>query len=256
MDAHTVHLAMAALVGASIVAVSAYYMHRKTLNQLLEFAKAIEKDRDPDDVETEDGGGGYSRNYAVKRRNRSGSKGSNGYYRGSSASFPDVMMAKSGEVEERRNGPIHVDSIPAGLPRLHTLPEGKSRSTHSLRPTSPKSPVASASAFESIEGSDEEDNITGTTKLDTAYLHTNGNAGPDADGEQIAVAAAASMIRSHSVSGDLHGVQPDPIAADILRKEPEQETFVRLKISPGGNFPFCIPVLGMLSKALKPLCFF
>jgi len=42
------------------------------------------------------------------------------------------------------------------------------------------------------------------------------------------------MIRSHSVSGDLHGVQPDPIAADILRKEPEQETFARLKISPMG----------------------
>ena len=42
------------------------------------------------------------------------------------------------------------------------------------------------------------------------------------------------MIRSHSVSGDLHGVQPDPVAADILRKEPEHETFVRLKISPTG----------------------
>ena len=38
------HLAMAALVGASFVAVSAYYMHRKTLNQLLEFAKTLEKD--------------------------------------------------------------------------------------------------------------------------------------------------------------------------------------------------------------------
>lgn len=50
--------------------------------------------------------------------------------------------------------------------------------------------------------------------------------------------AAPSMIRTHSVSGDLHGVQPDPIAADILRKEPEQETFVRLKISPGGNALF------------------
>lgn len=54
--------------------------------------------------------------------------------------------------------------------------EGKSRSAHSLRPTSPKSPVASASAFESIEGSDEEDTITDTAKLDTAYLHTNGDA--------------------------------------------------------------------------------
>lgn len=52
-------------------------------------------------------------------------------------------------------------------------------------------------------------------------------------GEQVPL-PAPSMIRSHSVSGDLHGVQPDPIAADILRKEPEQETFVRLKISPMG----------------------
>ena len=55
----------------------------------------------------------------------------------------------------------------------------------------------------------------------------------NANGEQIPI-APTSMIRSHSVSGDLHGVQPDPIAADILRKEPEQETFARLKITPMG----------------------
>lgn len=61
----------------------------------------------------------------------------------------------------------------------------------------------------------------------------------NANGEKMPV-AASNMIRSHSVSGDLHGVQPDPMAADILRKEPEQETFVRLKISPTGihHFPF------------------
>lgn len=47
---------------------------------------------------------------------------------------------------------------------------------------------------------------------------------------------ASSMIRSLSVSGDLHGVQPDPVAADILRREPEQETFVRLKITPTGMY--------------------
>lgn len=52
-------------------------------------------------------------------------------------------------------------------------------------------------------------------------------------GEQIS-GATPSMIRAHSVSGDLHGVQPDPVAADILRKEPEHETFVRLRISPSG----------------------
>jgi AMP deaminase len=44
-----------------------------------------------------------------------------------------------------------------------------------LRPTSPKSPVASASAFESVEGSDDEDNLTDRDKLDTTYLHTSGN---------------------------------------------------------------------------------
>lgn len=43
-----------------------------------------------------------------------------------------------------------------------------------LRPTSPKSPVASASAFESVEGSDDEDNMTDKVKLDTTYLHANG----------------------------------------------------------------------------------
>lgn len=61
----------------------------------------------------------------------------------------------------------------------------------------------------------------------------NGQDHVAATGEPIAM-SASNMIRSHSVSGDLHGVQPDPVAADILRKEPEQETFVRLRISPSG----------------------
>lgn len=49
------------------------------------------------------------------------------------------------------------------------------RSGHLIRPTSPKSPVASASAFESVEGSDDEDNLTDNSKLDS-YIYTNGNA--------------------------------------------------------------------------------
>lgn len=63
---------------------------------------------------------------------------------------------------------------------------------------------------------------------------------PEPSGEPV----ASSMIRSHSVSGDLHGVQPDPITADILRKEPEHETFVRLRVSPAG-----IDLLSSLSAA-------
>ncbi|KAI3473136.1 hypothetical protein Pfo_029936 [Paulownia fortunei] len=227
MDAYSVHLAMAALVGASFVAVSAYYMHRKTLNQLLEFAKAIERDRD-DVAAAEDGGDDSEEHFKKYYRRRR--KGNGGYYRRGSASLPDVTTFSGGEVEEKRNGPVHVDAIPAGLPRLHTLPEG-----HLIRPTSPKSPVASASAFESVEGSDDEENMTDSAKLDATYHHTNGNANvPDhinANGESMSM-ATPSMIRSHSVSGDLHGVQPDPVAADILRKEPEQESFVQLRISP------------------------
>ncbi|XP_024962270.1 AMP deaminase-like isoform X2 [Cynara cardunculus var. scolymus] len=262
MDAYTLHLAMAALVGASFVAVSAYYMHRKTLNQLLEFAKTVEKER-------EEGEDDLLQHYRksvhpsvekpLQRRNQGGRR--NGFYRRASSSLPDVTSISGG------GGAHDEDAIPPGLPRLHTLPEGGShrssgmkltgcfvsrlelkfgkcaghaglakRAGHILRPTSPKSPVASASAFESVEGSDEDVDVTDNVNPDATYLHTNGNAGPEctsvnANGENLPI-AASTMIRSHSVSGDLHGVQPDPVAADILRKEPEQETFVRLRISP------------------------
>ncbi|KAI5584571.1 hypothetical protein POPTR_006G102000v4 [Populus trichocarpa] len=245
MDAYALHLAMAALVGASFVAVSAYYMHRKTLTQLLEFAKTVERERERDD--NSDGGGSSPQNLK-KSRSHGRRKGSNGHYnKRGSASLPDVTAISGGGIdgEEKRNGQVlYVEGIPAGLPRLHTLLEGKSaghvkRPASFIRPTSPKSPGASASAFDSVEGSDDEDNMTGNSKLDTTYLHINGNADIkdvlpqhiNANGDQMPI-PASSMIRSHSVSGDLHGVQPDPFAADILRKEPEQETFARLKISP------------------------
>ncbi|KAL9361963.1 hypothetical protein Peur_044748 [Populus x canadensis] len=250
MDAYALHLAMAALVGASFVAVSAYYMHRKTLTQLLEFAKTVERERERDD--SSDGGGSSPQNLK-KSRSHGQRKGSNGHYnKRGSASLPDVTAISGGGIdgEEKRNGQVlYVEGIPAGLPRLHTLLEGKSaghvkRPGSFIRPTSPKSPGASVSAFDSVEGSDDEDNMTGNSKLDTTYLHINGNADIkdvlpqhiNANGDQMPI-PASSMIRSHSVSGDLHGVQPDPFAADILRKEPEQETFARLKISPMAEVP-------------------
>ncbi|KAK6943157.1 AMP deaminase [Dillenia turbinata] len=282
MDAYALHLAMAALVGASFVAVSAYYMHRKTLTQFLDFAKTVERERErgerEDGEEERDSPQHFKKYAAEKRRNHGRRKASSAYNRRGSASMPDVTAIADGE--ERSNGPIPVEPIPVGLPRLHTLPEefddyamncnfelqfgegnqqlrvvilshpeiflpvppGKcggiansAKRGHLIRPTSPKSPVASASAFESVEGSDDEDNMTDSAKLDATYLHTNGDVIPpdnlNASSEQLPM-AAPNMIRSHSVSGDLHGVQPDPVAADILRKEPEQETFVRLKFSP------------------------
>jgi hypothetical protein len=42
------------------------------------------------------------------------------------------------------------------------------------------------------------------------------------------------MIRSHSATASLHAPQLNPIAADILRKEPEHETFSRINITAVG----------------------
>ncbi|XP_010553238.1 PREDICTED: AMP deaminase-like [Tarenaya hassleriana] len=243
MESSVLHLAMAALFGASFVAVSAYFMHRKTLNQLLEFAKAMERERERQ-RESEFPEGDLPQQH-LKERRSNGLRMGNGYYRRGSTSLPDVTdfsggtdSGGGGGGDERPvNGNFIVDGIPRGLPKLQTPSEGRSsghtnstRKTGAIiRPISPKSPVASA--FESVEESDDEDNMTDCAAQDASYLHTNGDTAANDNGEQITM-AASSMIRSHSVSGDLHGVQPDPIAADILRKEPEQESFVRLNISP------------------------
>ncbi|XP_072982234.1 uncharacterized protein [Typha latifolia] len=48
MDSYTLHVAVAALLGASFAGISAYYMHSQTLSQLLDFARAVEIDRDRD----------------------------------------------------------------------------------------------------------------------------------------------------------------------------------------------------------------
>ncbi|WOL14820.1 hypothetical protein Cni_G23601 [Canna indica] len=304
MDAYALHLAMAALVGASVVAVSAYYMHRKTLSQLLDFARAVERDRDrgrgtaPGDED--DGLGRAALRHGQYGYRRKGP----GYYRrgGGSASLPDVMTAVEVDEEDEAmaeedvamlkrpsplmNGAFFTGAaaaeeekrglpIPAGLPRLQTVPEGNKKyvqtitdkiAGHANRAISPKSPVASASAsaFESQEGSDEDDNMANDAKLDDAYLHTNGHLGengkslfqdlPDhiaGNGDPKSL-TASSMIRSHSVSGDLHGVPPDPVAADILRKEPEQETFVRLKITPNEiPSPDEVEVYKIIQKCLE-----
>jgi hypothetical protein len=41
MDCYFLHLAMAALVGAFSVVISAYFLHRKKILQLLDFARTI-----------------------------------------------------------------------------------------------------------------------------------------------------------------------------------------------------------------------
>lgn len=123
MDTYPLHMAMAALIGASVVAVSAYYMHRKTLTQLLEFAKTVDRERERE-REREDSLEVESPRHSKKQRNHVRRKGS-GYNRRASASLPDVTSISVGiDGEEKRNGLVLLDVIPAGLPRLHTLREG------------------------------------------------------------------------------------------------------------------------------------
>lgn len=118
MDNYSIHLAMAALVGASFVAVSAYYMHRKTLSQLLEFAKSLE--REEGDEQQHQLSPRHVRRLADRRRQKS-----DGAYRRASASLPDVTaFSGDGVCREKRNSSLHVDAIPDGLPRLRNLSEG------------------------------------------------------------------------------------------------------------------------------------
>ncbi|KAK4386109.1 Peptidyl-prolyl cis-trans isomerase FKBP16-3, chloroplastic [Sesamum angolense] len=68
---------------------------------------------------------------------------------------------------------------------------------HLIRLTSPKSPIACGSAFESLGGLDDEDNVTDVAKLDTTYLLTNENAVSGSDTEN---AEQASMTLVFLVS--------------------------------------------------------
>ncbi|KAF5179417.1 Amp deaminase, partial [Thalictrum thalictroides] len=243
------HMAMAALVGASFVAVSAYYMHKKTLTQLLDLAKTIEQQRQRRERHTEEEvvevEKDYINNYIQNRRRNNGERRQHSI----SNSFPDVRSIANFEHKEDMNLPI-----PVGLPPLRKFPEGQSFSRassfkrgHIVRPISPRSPVASASAFGSVEGSDDEDEFTIDDNIETSGLHGNENDGTvyksiyphmsdhiDTNVDQNS-ADAARMSKSHSVSGNIHGVQPCPVKADILRKEPEHETCVQLRINPTGQ---------------------
>ena len=63
------------------------------------------------------------------------------------------------------------------------------------------------------------------------------------------------MIRSHSATGSLHAPQLNPIAADILRKEPEHETFSRINITAVGTDHFH-SFIHLIGSFILHSCFF
>ncbi|EPS71873.1 hypothetical protein M569_02896 [Genlisea aurea] len=123
MEAYPLHLAMAALVGASLAAVSAFYMHGQTVDQILDLAKAMDRNR-LDSTAFEDAGGGEiddsKQRNSSRRRGRKGNRKRGG--RGS-ASPPAISGPSGGGAEEEKSS-LPVLEMPIALPRHHKLPEG------------------------------------------------------------------------------------------------------------------------------------
>lgn len=264
--ASALQLGMAAALGAAFMAASAYYLHKRSVERLLQQAlEGKEEEEEEEDYLTprqrrKQHSKGSSYNNNSKKR----SSGKTEYR--SSISMPDVTAAgwSNGGLDKTASfGSL--TSIPPGLPRLQTQREGSSQSLNHpgsrkravapvIRPTTPKSPVASA--FESVEDSDEEDDLL-VNQEDQHFNYDNAN-GDIADEDMTGTVETSAnhltsahvtqdlrnsdidqnhksgtiMMRSHSVSGDFAMNAPDPVVADILRKEPEQDTLVRLKVTP------------------------
>ncbi|AQK85424.1 Probable AMP deaminase isoform 2 [Zea mays] len=278
-SSYKLQLALAALVGASAAASAAYYLHCRAVAQVARSASTSRRrPRAPASAASGGGGGGVKlpppRRAAVGSASLPdlsafydvGSRGGGGLAAGGYLVEEEEDDDADGVVGPHVNGgaldPAEFLQIPQGLPRLHVGPDGSKQLARSgsnrrveiIRPKSPKSPAASASE----DGSDEDDSIQSSGKLDNGYMDTSGNLEGEHKGNAIVEngaakpLAAANLIRSRSKSNNLHAVQPDPVAADILRKEPQQESFVKLLTTPK-EIPTAdeIEVFKILQKCLE-----
>lgn len=278
-SSYKLQLALAALVGASAAASAAYYLHCRAVAQVARSASTSRRrPRAPASAASGGGGGGVKlpppRRAAVGSASLPdlsafydvGSRGGGGLAAGGYLVEEEEDDDADGVVGPHVNGgaldPAEFLQIPQGLPRLHVGADGSKQLARSgsnrrveiIRPKSPKSPAASASE----DGSDEDDSIQSSGKLDNGYMDTSGNLEGEHKGNAIVEngaakpLAAANLIRSRSKSNNLHAVQPDPVAADILRKEPQQESFVKLLTTPK-EIPTAdeIEVFKILQKCLE-----
>ncbi|OVA12017.1 Adenosine/AMP deaminase domain [Macleaya cordata] len=161
-SASSLQLAMAAFVGASLMAISAFYIHKRSVDQILE--RLIELHSE------------IERRLRNQRFSRSLDNHGAFRYRMSS-SLPNVALMASGE-EVNLDHPIrfsqssssfsNLNSIPLGLPPLQTTQRDGSKQSlkHSGSrtrlasvgiPSTPKS--AGGTAFESLEESEDEDTL-------------------------------------------------------------------------------------------------
>lgn len=125
----SIHLAMAAFVGASLMAISAFYIHKRSVDQVLErlielrrnaqggrFEEEEEEDGGGDDVD-EDGGGGFGSDEEMVVVGRGLSRSVDDNFLRSfrmSSSLPNVAFGNNGWMEDD----VKVDRLPNFRPRF------------------------------------------------------------------------------------------------------------------------------------------
>jgi hypothetical protein len=108
MDSYPIHLALAALLGASFAAISAYYMHHKTLSQLIEFTQSIDRKKDKN-----------KRLYRSYQRLIEGSTGTGDGVGDGTNEEADEQWSEEADAAASRS-----QNLPSSLPRLKLIHPG------------------------------------------------------------------------------------------------------------------------------------
>ncbi|KAJ4961089.1 hypothetical protein NE237_020999 [Protea cynaroides] len=205
-SASPLQFVMAALVGASVMAISAFYLHKRSVDQvldrLIELRKLpsngrpqpfeTEEDESQDEQEDEDVASDIDIDRRFWRQGASSSYNDHATYAYRvSSSMPNVLVANDwmneGTNFTQATSFDKLNLIPSGLPALQTASRDgsyqllgssgpKMNMTSTCRPMTPKSP--GCSAFEHVEDSDDGGyELANGDDIDNYFNHNNGNSG-------------------------------------------------------------------------------
>ncbi|XP_020583204.1 uncharacterized protein LOC110026567 [Phalaenopsis equestris] len=135
MSAFPFHMAIAALAGASVAAFSSYYLHRRSLAELLEFALAIERSRGGTEADSSSSGG---RQVNLRKEKQRRGATVNGRRRRklagrkcSMAELGDGLVDENdGEMVRKEKGLSRIERLPGGTHCKHGHWMGRSSHMH------------------------------------------------------------------------------------------------------------------------------
>ncbi|KAF8032039.1 hypothetical protein BT93_D1059 [Corymbia citriodora subsp. variegata] len=125
MTTYKFHLAIAALAGASLVAVSTYYMHQKTVIEFLDFINTSGR------VKLKEVAGPETCSRPRPKRRRSNSRRKLKEMRRTMSSPPVVDACEIDDGARKSKGSDRVEGIPIMNSKLHALSEGMAMSDFS-----------------------------------------------------------------------------------------------------------------------------